>query len=154
MGALAMHKLHKGDKLDPHVLVNQMERIEDETYWDIFEGYFTLGGHGIERAMIEHADELGGTAVSVDDADGTVAAAAASTTAVASTGKGRGKGAAAAAAATSKAAQQLDSKMATVLKAVDAITKRQVGYEKQTRELVEQQGQILQLLKAMAPPPQ
>ena len=153
MGALAMHKLHKGDKLDPHVLVNQMERIEDETYWDIFEGYFTLGGHGIERAMIEHADELGGTAVSVDDADGTVAAAA-STTAVASTGKGRGKGAAAAAAATSKAAQQLDSKMATVLKAVDAITKRQVGYEKQTRELVEQQGQILQLLKAMAPPPQ
>ena len=153
MGALAMHKLHKGDKLDPHVLVNQMERIEDETYWDIFEGYFTLGGHGIERAMIEHADELGGTAVSVDNADDTVAAAA-STTAVASTGKGRGKGAAAAAAATSKAAQQLDSKMATVLKAVDEITKRQVGYEKQTRELVEQQGQILQLLKAMAPPPQ
>jgi hypothetical protein len=152
MGALAMHKLHKGDKLDPHVLVNQMERIEDETYWDIFEGYFTLGGHGIERAMIEHADELGGTAVSFDDADGTVAAASA--TAVASTGKGRGKGAAAAVAATSKAAQQLDSKMATVLKAVDAITKRQVGYEKQTRELVEQQGQILQLLKAMAPPPQ
>ena len=147
-----MHKLHKGDKLDPHVLVNQMERIEDETYWDIFEGYFTLGGHGIERAMIEHADELGGTAVSFDDADGTVAAASA--TAVASTGKGRGKGAAAAVAATSKAAQQLDSKMATVLKAVDAITKRQVGYEKQTRELVEQQGQILQLLKAMAPPPQ
>ena len=32
-----------------------------QTYLDIFEGYFTLGGHGIEAAMAEHADELGGT---------------------------------------------------------------------------------------------
>ncbi len=45
---------------EPHILLSQLDVIEDETFWDIFEGYFKPGGHGIDTVMSEHAAELGG----------------------------------------------------------------------------------------------
>ena len=54
-------RTQQSDDLEPHVLLNKMDRIEDETFWDIFEGYFTLGGHGVEAAMKEHASEVRAT---------------------------------------------------------------------------------------------
>jgi hypothetical protein len=32
------------EDLNPNVLLNTMDQIEDEAYWDIFEGYFKPGG--------------------------------------------------------------------------------------------------------------
>ena len=54
-------RTQQSDDLEPHVLLNKMDRIEDETFWDIFEGYFTLGGHGVEAAMKEHSSEVRAT---------------------------------------------------------------------------------------------
>ena len=51
------------DHLDPHILLTSLKQIEDETFWDIFEGYFKPGGHGIDDVMAEHAAELGGKLV-------------------------------------------------------------------------------------------
>ena len=54
-------RTQQSDDLEPHVLLNKMDRIEDETFWEVFEGYFTLGGHGVEAAMKEHASEVRAT---------------------------------------------------------------------------------------------
>eukprot|EP01043_Picozoa_sp_COSAG02_P032812 COSAG02_NODE_2209_length_9497_cov_60.725474_6_plen_125_part_00 len=118
MGALAIHTMMKRDSLEPHVLVNHMDRIEDETYWDIFEGYFTLGGKGVDKAQREHADELGGKAVD-------------------------------AASSASASSRALDTQLQQVVRTVDQLAAKQQGYDKQAKEIAQQQKKILELLQAM-----
>jgi hypothetical protein len=38
-----------GDEIHPHVLQNNMQRIGDEEYWQIFDGYFQADLYGVER---------------------------------------------------------------------------------------------------------
>ena len=116
MDSLSFYKMMKRDSLEPHVLVNHMERIEDETYWDIFEGYFTLGGKGVDKVQREHADELGG------------------------------KEAASSASVSSRA---LDTQLQQVVRTVDQLAAKQQSYDKQAKEIAQQQKQILGLLQAM-----
>ena len=54
-----------------------------------------------------------------------------------------------AAAAADGHVKALDGKVTTVLQRVDAIAKKQQGYEQQAKELVKQQEEILTLLRAM-----
>jgi hypothetical protein len=119
MGALAIHKMMKRDSLEPHVLVNHMDRIEDETYWDIFEGYFALGGKGVNKAQREHADELGGKA------DDTASSSA------------------------SASSRALDTQLQQVVRTVDQLAAKQQSYDKQAKEIAQQQKKILELLQAM-----
>ena len=44
----------------------------------------------------------------------------------------------------------MNTKVAAVLKSVDALSKKQLGYEKTTQALVSQQREIFELLKKMS----
>ena len=52
------------DDTDVHVLQNSMDRIDDEAYWDIFEGYFDL------PSSDDEAEENQGSTAEDQDGEG------------------------------------------------------------------------------------
>jgi hypothetical protein len=46
------------DETDVHVLQNSMDRIADEAYWDIFEGYFDMPSSDDEPEEGDEAEEV------------------------------------------------------------------------------------------------
>lgn len=45
------------EETDVHVLQNSMDRIADEAYWDIFEGYFDMPSSDDEQEKDDEADK-------------------------------------------------------------------------------------------------
>jgi hypothetical protein len=59
------------DQTEIHVLQNTMDRIDDEAYWDIFEGYFDMpSSDEEEEEEDEDGDELGGGEAIVEGGGG------------------------------------------------------------------------------------
>ena len=49
----------KDSTVEPHVTAAslEMERIKDEVFWNVMEGYFTLGGHGVLQMKREQEEK-------------------------------------------------------------------------------------------------